>query len=295
MGGVYLGFTGAVFSVLQPPEKQVSSTSVLLLKLEGIIFSSDKFNSQLNKYGRDEKIKAVVVRIDSPGGAVGASQELFTEITRFREETKKPVIVSCGNLAASGGYYTAVAGDYIFANAGTLMGSIGVIMEFANLQGLYEWAKIKRFTVQTGPYKDSGAEYRPMREDEKELFQSMVNSVHMQFKKAVSDARKIPIEKVEPFADGRVFTGEVAVNNGFADKLGNLEDAIKEAATRGGIKGKPEVFEPSKESRKFLEFFLNGEEEEYSGAVKAAQNLLRLDLVGKPLYLMPGILEGHRH
>ncbi|MDZ4660511.1 MAG: signal peptide peptidase SppA [Pseudomonadota bacterium] len=295
VGGVYLAVTGAFFSVLQPPDKKVEANSILLLKLNGIILSSEKFIKQLNKYGRDDKIKAVVVRIDSPGGAVGASQELYTEVKRFRNETKKPVIISCQNVAASGAYYTAVAGDVIFANAGTLMGSIGVIMEFANLAGLYDWAKIKRYTIQTGPFKDSGAEYRPMREDEKALFQNMINSVHMQFKTAVSESRNIALEKVEPYADGRVFTGESAVSLGFADKIGNLEDAFKEAASRGGIKGKPVIFEPSSwREPMFFKMFKDGDDDEYSEATKVIGKLLRVDLVGMPLFLMPSVLEGGR-
>lgn len=295
VGGVYLVATGAFLTVLQPPDKKVESNSVLVLKLNGVILSSEKFIKQLNKYGRDEKVKAVVVRIDSPGGAVGASQELYTEIKRFRVETKKPVIMSCQNVAASGAYYTAIAGDVIFANAGTLMGSIGVIMEFANLSGLYDWAKIKRYTIQTGPFKDSGAEYRSMREDEKALFQTMIDSVHMQFKKAVAESRSIAIEKVEPFADGRVFTGESAVNLGFADKLGNIEDAIAEAASRGGIKGKPVIFDPSSWHEPLIfKFFREGEEDEYSEATKVIGKILRVDLVGRPLFLMPSVLEGGR-
>lgn len=298
MGGVYLTVTGSLFSVIgNEPEAHLTKDSVLLLRVSGVIISAEKVLKQLDKYGRDSKIKAVVIRIDSPGGVVGASQEYYTGIKKFRASTKKPVIISCSNLAASGAYYTAVAGDVIYTNPGTLMGSIGVIMEFANLQGLYDWAKIKRYVVKTGPYKDSGAEYRPMRDDELKLFQTMIDEVYKQFKQAVADGRKLPIEKVEPFADGRIFTGEFAVKNGFADKIGDLEDAITEAGLTGGIKGKPEVFEPKKWRSNILELIMNNNEDEDEGLhapdwAKTFSRVLRTELLGKPLFLLPGVLEG---
>jgi protease IV len=298
MGGVYLVVTGSLFSMVGgEPEVRLTKDSVLLLRVSGVIINAEKVLKQLDKYGRDDKVKAVVIRIDSPGGVVGASQEYYTGIKKFKASTKKPVIMSCSNLAASGAYYTAVAGDVIYTNPGTLMGSIGVIMEFANLQGLYDWAKIKRYVVKTGPFKDSGAEYRPMRDDELKLFQSMIDEVYKQFKQAVADGRKLPLEKVEPYADGRIFTGEFAVKNGFADKLGDLEDAIAEAGILAKIKGKPEVFEPKKWKPDFLQFFIQEDEDESASrapnwAAKTLSRVLRTELLGKPLYLLPGVLEG---
>ncbi len=298
MGGVYLVATGSLMSMVNvdEPEVHLTKDSVLLLRVSGVIVSAEKVLKQLDKYGRDDKVKAVVIRVDSPGGVVGASQEYYTGIKKFKASTKKPVIVSCANLAASGAYYTAIAGDVIYTNPGTLMGSIGVIMEFANLQGLYDWAKIKRYVVKTGPYKDSGAEYRPMRDDEVKLFQSMIDEVYKQFKQAVADSRKLPLEKVDPFADGRIFTGESAVKNGFADKLGDLEDAITEAGLVAGIKGKPEVFEPKRWRSNLIQFFVNDDEDEASsrGFSKAVSRVLRTELLGKPLFLLPGVLESAR-
>ena len=256
-----------------------------------MIVNSEKLLKQLKKYGHDSHVKAVVIRIDSPGGVVGASQEYYEAFKRFRAETKKPLIVSCANLTASGAYYAAVGADAIFTNAGTLMGSIGVIMEFANLQGIYDWAKVKRFSIKTGPYKDSGSEYRPMRDDERELFQNMIDQVHLQFKKAVAEGRKLSLEKVSPYADGRIFTGEQAVKLGFADKVGDLDDAVHEAAQRAGISGTPEVFEPTRWRDQFFKVFFEGEEDEYSqfkGVQGTINTLFKPDLLGKPLFLMPG-------
>lgn len=298
MAGVYLTISGSFFLLGEESERKIARDSVLLLKIHGVILNSDKVLKQLNKYGNDSKIKAVVIRIDSPGGVVGSSQEYFNGIKKFRAETKKPVIVSCGNLAASGAYYTAVAADEIYTNAGTLMGSIGVIMEFANMQGLFDWAKVKFFTIKTGPFKDSGSNHRPMRDDEKAYFQATIDEVHRQFKAAVSEGRKLTLDKVEPFADGRVFTGESAVKNGFADKIGGLEDAIKSAATKSGITGKPEVFEPPRWREHFLQMFMQEDDEDvsYKGDwAKSVQKVLQTELIGKPLFLMPGVLEGTTH
>jgi protease-4 len=137
---------------------------------------------------------------------------------------------------ASGAYYSAVGADKIVVAPGAMVGSIGVIMEFANLEKLYDWAKISRFTINTGKYKDSGAEYRSMRDDEKELFQNMINEVWGQFKAAVAEGRNLKPEEVEPYADGRVFTGDFAVKNGFADEVGTVGRAYELAADLAGIK-----------------------------------------------------------
>lgn len=272
-------------------EKHVpSSGAVLVLDLEGIIADSDKFIRPLKKYRNQDRIKAVLVKVNSPGGMVGPSQEIYSELLRTRNEFKKPVVVACTSLAASGAYYSAVAANKIFANPGTLMGSIGVIMEFANLENLYDWAKIKRYAITTGAYKDSGAEYRPMRPDERQLFQSMLSQVHGQFKKAVSEGRKLPLAEVEKYADGRVFTGEAAVALGFADRLGTIEDALREAGKMGGIEGEPEIFEPPKKRPSIWQFVFSSDDEEDAEYRGPAAGFLRARFIGKPVLLMPGAL-----
>lgn len=264
---------------------------VLVLELNGVIMDSKKFLEPLHTYAPEDDVKAVVIQINSPGGAVGPSQEIHREILRVREELKKPVYVACSAVAASGGYYAAVAADKIFANAGTLMGSIGVIMEFANLQDLYGWAKIKRYSLTTGPYKDSGSEYRAMRTDERELFQTMLSEVHMQFKKAVAEGRGLELSAVEKLADGRVFTGETAVKHKMADEIGTLEDAVRAAWAAAGETGEPEVFRPRKRAFDFWRgvVFGDGEDEEaraFRDLSKTIQSL-KLQMLGQPLYLMP--------
>lgn len=261
--------------------------SILHLKLEGVIMDGERFLKGLKKYRKDDSIKAIVIEINSPGGVVGPSQEIFHEIKRTREEFKKPVVAVSPGMMASGAYYSAVAADKIIVAPGAMVGSIGVIMEFANLEKLYDWAKISRYTITTGKYKDSGAEYRSMREDERELFQSMINEVWEQFKDAVAEGRNMKKADVEPYADGRVLTGASAVKVGLADEVGTVDDAFDLAAELAGMKDY-EIFEMPKK-RPSLFDMLGGEEEASAQvADKILNKLMKADLVNQPLFLMPG-------
>jgi protease-4 len=270
--------------------KMVHKDSILRLRLDGVIMDGEKFLKALKKYREDKDIKAVVVEINSPGGVVGPSQEIFSELKRTREEFKKPVVAVSAGLMASGAYYSAVGADKIIVAPGALVGSIGVIMEFANLEKLYEWAKISRFTIATGKYKDSGNEFRAMRDDEKELFQSMINEVWEQFKQAVADGRKLKPEEVEPYADGRVFTGAFAVKKGLADQEGTIDSAYEVAAELAGLEDY-DIFEVPKERPSLLEF-LTMEDEEATSATQIVDHVFnkafKADLVNRPLLLMPG-------
>lgn len=288
-GGCFL-LMGKMAEELHIEDKRLSKPSILFLKLDGVIIDGKKFLEDLREYAKDKDIKGVLVQINSPGGVVGPSQEIYAELKRVREELKKPVVATCLSVAASGAYYAAAAADQIVTNPGTLVGSIGVIMEFANLEKLYEWAKIKRYTIQTGAYKDAGAEYREMRPDERLLFQSMANEVLLQFKTAISESRKMPLEKVTQYADGRVFTGASAVALGFADKVGTYEDARRIIGQLAGLGTDPEVFEPPPERGKFFEEILSSAQKyvpmNVSGAV---ERLTHFKLLGQPLFLMPGV------
>jgi protease-4 len=170
--------------------------------------------------------------------------------------SQKPVTISMSNVAASGGFYLAMAGKKIFANPGTITGSIGVIMEFANLEKLYEWAKVKRYSIKTGEFKDAGAEYREMRPEERKLFQGMVDNVLSQFKKAIVEGRKKKPEEIDAIADGRVFSGEQAHQLGLVDELGTFEQAVIAAAKEAGMKGH-EMYKPERK-RKWIEQLLEG-------------------------------------
>lgn len=271
-------------------EEKLSQPSILFLELEGVIIDGKDFLADLKEYTKEEDIKGVLIQVNSPGGVVGPSQEIYSEIKRIRTELKKPVVVSCLGLAASGAYYAAVGADKIITNPGSLLGSIGVIMEFANLEKLYEWAKVKRYTIKTGAYKDSGAEYREMRDDERDLFQAMANEVLEQFRATVVENRKLSKELVQKYSDGRVFTGATAVSLGFADQVGTLEDAKRVIGQLSGLGAEPEIFTPPPKRPDFLsELFI--ESKSKFSINEAVQSVLKTELYGQPLFLMPGFLH----
>jgi protease-4 len=212
---------------------------VALVKVEGPIFDSKDTIDSIKDYVKDPSIKAIVLRIDSPGGAVAPSQEIYEEVRKA--VAKKKIVVSMGSVAASGGYYIASPATRILANPGTLTGSIGVIMEIPNLEGLMNKIGIKTEVVKSGRHKDLASMFRGLKKEDREILQGVLDNVHEQFIIAVSDGRKMLREDVKRIADGRIFTGEQALKIGLIDELGNLEDAVKSAAKLSGIKGEPEV------------------------------------------------------
>lgn len=207
-----------------------------VIEINGIIGDSKNVLNYLKRFREDNAIKAIVVRIDSPGGAVGPSQEIFREI-RKTSATKK-VVASMGTIATSGGYYIAAGADGIVANPGTITGSIGVIMGFTNYEELLHKIGLVPIVVKSGEYKDIGSPVREMKPEEKEILQEFAKKIHKQFIEDIVDGRKMEVEKVESLADGRIFTGKESKKFGLVDRLGNLEDAIEWAGQLGGIKGK---------------------------------------------------------
>jgi protease-4 len=216
---------------------------IALIRIEGVIVDSKVIVEDLHRYAEDESIKAILLRIDSPGGAVAPSQEIYDEVLRVREEDGKKVVTSMGTVAASGGYYIASATDIIFANPGTLTGSIGVIMELTNFQGLLEKVGLKSVTIKSGKNKDVGSPFREMKKEERALLQSVLDDVHSQFIEAVSQGRSLELDVVRSLADGRIFTGRQAKAVGLVDELGSLDAAIKMTAELVGIEGKPRLVE----------------------------------------------------
>lgn len=212
---------------------------IALIRIEGPIFDSKEAIEEIKKYSKDKSIKAIVLRIDSPGGAVAPAQEIYEEVRKA--VAKKKVVVSMGSVAASGGYYIASPASRIVANPGTLTGSIGVIMEIPNLEGLMNKLGIRTEVVKSGRHKDIASIFRGIKKEEREILQSVLDNVHEQFISAVAEGRKMLHEDVKKVADGRIFTGEQALKIGLIDELGNIEDAVKIAATLSGIKGEPVV------------------------------------------------------
>lgn len=252
-------FFGIVFLVsLMSGNKRTSTRGlqvggaekIALVKLEGLLVTSEHVVEELNDYADDSSIKAIVLRIDSPGGGVVVSQEIYNAVKNARKEGKK-VVASMGTVAASGGYYVAAAADRIVANPGTLTGSIGVKMEFANIEKLLEKIGVRGVVVKAGEYKDVGSPFRDMSAPEKKILQDVIDDVHNQFIKAVAEGRNMQEAEVRTIADGRIFTGRQALDLKLVDQLGDLADSIKVAGELVGIKGKPRVIE----KRKTIPFF----------------------------------------
>ncbi len=245
----------------------VGTDRVALVKIEGVLISSEHVVEELNDYADDSSVKAIVIRIDSPGGGVVVSQEIFNALKNAKKEGKK-VVVSMGSVAASGGYYVAAAADKIVANPGTLTGSIGVKMEFANLEKLLEKIGVKGMVVKAGEYKDIGSPFRDMTPQEKKLLQDVIDDVHNQFIKAVAEGRNLPENDVRAIADGRIFTGQQALALKLVDQMGDLGDSIRLAGSLAGIKGKPRLVE----KRKKIPFFDYLKEESAAWVADVIQN-----------------------
>jgi protease IV len=239
-----------------------------VVEVVGTIMDSKKTIKELNAFAEDDEIKAIVVRIDSPGGAVGPSQEIYDVMKKIR--AKKKIVASMGSLAASGGFYIACAADEIYANPGTLTGSIGVIMELPNVTGLMKWAGVEMNTITAGKMKDSGSPFREMTPEERAYFEGMLEDVHGQFIDAVAAGRKLTVEEVKPLADGRVFSGRQAKEAKLVDQLGGLEAAVAEAGKLGGISGEPKTEYPHKEKNKLMKELFGDDEdaETFAGALK---------------------------
>jgi protease IV len=218
-----------------------------VVEVTGVIADSKKTLKELREFADADSIKAIVVRVDSPGGSVAPSQEIYEALRKLHG--KKHVVVSMGSIAASGGFYIACAGEKIFADPGTLTGSIGVIFNFYNVQGLLKWAGVQVSPLTAGKMKDAGNPYREMTAEERAYFRSVLDDVHDQFIQAVASGRSLTVEQVKPVADGRVFTGRQAKELKLVDEMGGLEDAVAEAGRLGGIKGQPKMEYPRKERR----------------------------------------------
>jgi protease IV len=252
---------------------------VAVVELEGIIVDTSDLVRDLQQHRRNPLVRAVVIRINSPGGVVGPTQELHTALVRIRE-AGKPVVASLGAVAASGGYYVAVAADRIYANPGTVTGSIGVIMQMANLENLFKKVGVDWVVVKSGQFKDIGNVARPMTPEERRLLQAVLDDVHGQFVAAIVDGRKLERGEVVAMADGRIFSGAQAKANRMVDELGGLEDALNGAASLAGLPAPPRLLLPR---RRFSisEFLRN-----HLGLPGLA--ILRPELPGfkTPLYLM---------
>jgi len=227
---------------------------IALVRIEGPILDSRDIVEEIKEHTRDHSIKAIILRIDSPGGAVAPSQEIYEGVKKAA--AAKKVVVSMGSIAASGGYYIAAPADMIIANPGTLTGSIGVIMEIPNIEGLMTKIGISTEVIKSGRHKDMASVFRKMGIEERELLQGVMDNVHEQFIRAVAAGRKLKVEDVRLFADGRIFSGEQAKTQKLVDELGTLEDAVQKTAELVGISGEPDLVE-RKEKTSIMELLKN--------------------------------------
>jgi protease-4 len=240
---VFLGFFVLIVFVAAGADSSdisFAAEKVAVVPIEGEILDARETLDLLHRYARNNTVKAVVVRINSPGGAIAPSQEIYSAIRKIRQNGK-PVVASLDSVAASGGYYIASACDPIVSNSGSITGSIGVILQWFDMKDLVHWAKLKPETITSGAMKDAGSPYRELTEAERQYFQAIVSQLHTQFVRDVAEGRKAKMKKEDVWrvADGRIFTGEQALELKLVDQIGTIDDAVSTAGNLGGIKGEP--------------------------------------------------------
>jgi protease IV len=251
-----------------------SKEGVGLIEVRGMILDSKETIRQLRYFLKQDAIKAVVLRVDSPGGIVAPSQEIYAEVKKFA--VRKRIIVSMGSLAASGGYYISAPATMIYANPGTITASIGVILKLSNIESLMDKIGIKSHTLKTGKYKDSGSPLRDFTAEDRAMLQSVIDNTHQQFIKAVAEGRKLPLEDVRKIADGRILSGEQAMGYKLVDRLGTLQDAIEEAGKLAGISGEPELILPPKKKMHYMDLLVEGAEGTFNGPLGRAAGGMKM-------------------
>jgi len=222
------------------------SDRIQVVDVDGELVESRPILDQLKRYEDSNSVKAILLNIDSPGGGVAVSQEIYTEIRRLRDKKDKIVVAYLSSTGASGAYYVACAANKIVANPGTIVGSIGVIAEWVNYADLMEWAKLKDVVFKTGEFKDTGSPSRALTENERKYFQGLIDDMYVQFLEAVASGRKLDLQEVRSLADGRVFTGRDAKGRKLIDEIGNFQDAVDLTAKLAGISGKPRLIRLSR-------------------------------------------------
>jgi protease-4 len=230
----------------------LSSDTIAVIDISGVILSPETVDSQLRKFGDDSSVKAIILHINSPGGGAAASQEIYHEVLRVRQEKKKKVVASIESVGASGAYYIASGCDRIYANDASVVGSIGVIMEWTNYGDLLRWAKLKNVVIHAGELKDAGDPSRDLTPKEQAYFQSLVDNMYTQFVHDVATGRHSTDDKIRPLATGQVWTGQQSLPLGLIDKVGGYRVALLETAKDVGISGEPNVVRPAKAKRGLL-------------------------------------------
>jgi protease IV len=264
-GGAFFLFVLAVFTLVYltlhaSGGETTSITSfgdrIGVVDLDGVILSPQPVVSELKKFGDDSSIKAIILHVNSPGGGVAASEEIYREVKRVRSEKKKKIIVSIETVGASGAFYVASASDKIYADQGSVVGSIGVIAEWMNYGDLLKWAKLKNVVIKTGEFKDTGNPARDLTPNEQAYMQSLIDNMFGQFVKAVADGRGLKYDDVKAIANGKVWTGEQALSMKLIDNVGDFETVVADTARSVGIHGEPTLVHPEKDRKTLMDLLL---------------------------------------
>ena len=261
-GGAFFLFLVAVFTLVYLSMRGRNDRfsagfgeKIAVVDLEGVIVQPKTVVEQLKRYGDDGSVKAIILHVNTPGGGVAASQELYDEVKRIRDQKKKRIVAQIETVGASGGYYVASASNKIFADRGSIVGSIGVIAQWVNYGDLLRWAKLKDETMKAGALKDTGNPARDMTPEERAYFQSLIDNMHGQFIHAVAEARKMKEEDIRSIATGRVWTGEQALELKLIDQIGDFQACVEDTAKSVGIKGEPTLVRPEKDRRTAWDLF----------------------------------------
>ena len=255
-GGAFFLFVLAVFTLVYLTLHTGDQASIHsfgdkigVVDLEGVIVTPKTVVDQLKKFGEDDSVKAIILHVNSPGGGVAASEEIYREVKRIRDDKKKRIVASIETVGASGAYYVSSATNKIYADNGSIVGSIGVIAQWVNYGELLQWAKLKNITMKAGEFKDTGSPTRDLTPPEKAYLQSLIDNMHAQFIQAVADGRKAKFEDIKAIADGKVWTGEQALSMKLIDQVGDFETCVDDTAKAVGIKGEPVLVRPERERK----------------------------------------------
>jgi protease IV len=260
-GGAFFLFVLAVFSLVYLTLHAGTGESAFggfgdrigVVDLSGVILSPQPVVEELKKFGDDSSVKAIILHVNSPGGGVAASEEIYREVKRIKEEKKKKVVVSIETVGASGAYYVASASSKIYADKGSIVGSIGVIAEWVNYGDLLKWAKLKNIVFKTGEFKDTGNPMRDLTPAEQQYMQSLIDNMFGQFIQAVADGRGMKVDDVKSIANGKVWTGEEALSMKLIDNVGDFEAVVKDTAKSVGISGEPTIVRPERDRKTLLD------------------------------------------
>jgi len=278
-GGAFFLFVLAVFTLVYVSLRRGEGTEAFgfgdrigVVDLEGVIIEPKTVVSDLKRFANDDSIKAIILHVNTPGGGVAASQEIYQEVKRIRESKKKPIVASIETVGASGGYYVSSAASKIFADRGSVVGSIGVIAEWYNYGDLVHWAKLKDVVLKTGEFKDTGNPARELTPAERQYLQQLIDNMYGQFIHAVAEGRKLKEEDVRALADGRVWTGEQAKQLKLIDEFGDFQATVEDTAKSVGIQGEPTLVHPEKQRRTLLDLLFGDLSEYLPDKAKLMQN-----------------------